>query len=651
MQALVDNFSKLLEQKIKQINGLKKEGNAMQTLSKRVDLLSFCMAVIERAENELLVYKENNVSYNIPEVVNYDYNLSDYAERFYIQVNKVIEVMTEKSDNFAVQMIPMKKKEMLLKFAKLMMEISARWHIERFINVYEFDTPIENRAFPKRKPLLQECIFFADRMNSTKMGIKHKDGIMPRKIIFAVQPSAGKSFVANVYSTMSLCLHHIYYKTSGILRMSNNSSNAEGFADQIKAMIENEKIALIYPEFKHYFSTGKPKILEKSTSGEWKLADLDPRIRASHFARGRDSAINSIRIFVGLIIDDLSDGFDQMSNDEAHQAMTRKYYVDMESRGESDDLPVFILGTMFNEYDIQNTMISRLEEEEGLTKDPKFRDVRATPDYSTVVIEVDCFTPDGESYAPRLISTYKLKQRQNSLKPYEFDLVYRQIRTSREPRIFDYGNLKVYKKLPETLRGRRVGVLDPTRTNGGDFFSLPVFDFDTVDLDPYFVDCIYEQKSLGKLADPTNKFFIKVVKFLIDNNVREFYIENNTSNTLGTLFEQKFQELGYTCKIFEFFTAKERGKMNKLERILYEEPTITANIHFPSPSCYPPLHRISQFMSDFTRFDSKMEGSNKKQHDDAPDSVAIFSKRCLFNRQSRFSSIVGVEKGRIFGRR
>ena len=433
--------------------------------------------------------------------------------------------------------------------------------------------------------------------------------------------------------------------------MSNNSSNAEGFADQIKAMIENEKIALIYPEFKHYFSTGKPKILEKSTSGEWKIADLDPRIRASHFARGRDSAINSIRIFVGLVIDDLSDGFDQMSNDEAHQAMTRKYYVDMESRGESDDLPVFILGTMFNEYDIQNTMIKKLEDEEGLRKDKNYRDVRSTPDYSTVVIEVDCYTEDNQSYAPRLISTDKLRQRQNSLKPYEFDLVYRQVRTSREPRIFDYGNLKIYDKVPETLRGNKIAVLDPTRTNGGDFFSLPVFAFDTKDIDPYFIDCIYEQKSLGKLADPTNRFFLRVVKFLIDNNVKEFYIENNTSNTLGTLFEQKFNELGYVCKIFEFFTAKEKGKMNKLERILYEEPTITANIHFPKSTLYPPLHRISQFMTDFTRFDSKMEGSNRKQHDDAPDSIAIFSKRCLFNRQTRFSSIVGVDKSKIFGRR
>ena len=79
--------------------------------------------------------------------------------------------------------------------------------------------------------------------------------------------------------------------------------------------------------------------------------------------------------------------------------------------------------------------------------------------------------------------------------------------------------------------------------------------------------------------------------------------------------------------------------MNKLERILNEEATITANIQFPAPNLYPPLHRISQFMTDFTRFDSKLEGGNKKQHDDAPDSIAMFSKRCLFNRQNRFSEI------------
>lgn len=644
MKELADNFSEILNKTIKQINGLKTKKSPLKTLGKRMELLAFCMATVERAENDLLKFKESNKYYDLSKVIKYDYDVSEYAEKFYSQAIVVNEILIKYYNSDAIKMIPMSKKEVFANYTQLMMTISARWHIERIINTFELETPVQNRAFPKRKPLLKECIFFADRMNATKMGINFKDGMMPRKIIFAVQPSAGKSFVANVYSVMSLCLHYIYYKTSGILRLSNNSSNAMGFSDQIKAMIENEKIALIYPELKSYFLNGKPKILEKSTSEEWKMVGLDPRIRASHFARGRDSAINSIRIFVALIIDDLSDGFDQMNSDEAHQAMTRKYYTDMESRGESEDLPIFILGTMFNEYDIQNTMIRQLEDSDNLIKDENFRDVRRTNDWSTVVITVDCFNEDGSSYAPKLISTEKLIEKRNNLKPFEFDLVYRQIRSSREPRIFDYKNLKLYSNLPNGLSQRRIAVLDPTRKNGADFFALPIFAFNTEpnDKDAYFINCIYQQKSLGKLSDPANKFFKQVITFLIKNNVQEFYIENNTSNTLGTLFEQAFQNVGYNCKIFEFYTAREQGCKNKLERILNEEPTITANIRFPVPSMYPPLSEMTQFMIAFTRFDSKLESSNKKQHDDAPDSVSIFSKRCLFNRNNRLSQVIST---------
>lgn len=648
MDRLEDDYSEFLDDKIKQINSLNKKESAFKTIEERLDLLLLSMAKIERCENELIKFKENHTTYDLTEVINYDYYLSQYADKFYLQANQVRKVMTEMIDNPVIKVIQPNKKSMLLKFIKLMMEISARWNIERMINVYEFETPVDKRSFPKRKPLLEECIFFANRMNATKMGVTLKDGIQPKKIIFAVQPSAGKSFVANVYSLMSLCLHHIYFKESGILRMSNNTQNAIGFSNQIMGMIQDEKISHIYREFKKYFSTGKSTILEKQTAEEWKMADLNPKIRASHFARGRDSAINSIRIFVALIIDDLSDGFDQMNNDEAHQAMTTKYYIDMEARGEGTGIPVFILGTMFNEYDIQNTMIKELEDTVGLLPDAKHPNTRHTPDWSTIVVTVDCFNAKGESLAPKLISTEALKQRQNSLKPYEFDLVYRQIRSSREPRIFDYGNLKTYKKLPKTLRANRIAVLDPTRKNGGDFFSLPVFAFDTEGNDAYFIDCIYEQKSLGKLSDPTNKFFTKVVNFLIKNNVKEFWIENNTSNTLGMLFEDKFKSLNYVCRVNEIYTAKEKGSKNKLERILEEEPTITSNIVFPAPSCYPPLHEISIFMNDFTRFDSKQTNINKKQHDDAPDSVSIFSKRCLYTRNNRFSSISTFRKNKLF---
>lgn len=640
MEILEDNYSDKLDAVIKKINALKTKGGSLSTLQERIGLLSLGMGIIDKSANRLVNFKEIHRLFNITEVVNYDYKLSEYAERFYVQSNYVIEILHKNRDSKIIQEIPNSERAQFYRLTERTLQVSARWHIERMINVFEYDTPFENKAFPKRKPLLEECIFFADRMNATKMGIKFNDGIMPRVLIFAVQPNAGKSFVANVYSLMSSCLHRLYYNTSGILRMSNNTANAIGFSNQIKAMIENEKIALIYPEFKKYFpSGGKPQILEKATAEEWKIQGMDPKIRATYFARGRDTAINSIRVFVALIIDDLSDGFDQMNNDEAHQAMTTKFEIDMDSRRESEDIPVFICGTMFNEFDVPNQIIKKLEDNGLLFKNKKFRNVHNTEDYSVVVVAVDCFDDKGNSYAPKLISTLKLKEKQNALKPYEFDLVYRQVRASREPRIFDRKNLHLYDTMPKNLSETAVGVLDPNRKTGADFFSLPIFRENKDTGRSCFTDCIYEQKSLGQINDPSNKFLKKVLKFIITNNVRELLIENNTSNTLGWMIAEKLKEMGYICNVREKFTSKMKGpKSSKLARILQQEATIVENIEFPAVKMYPPLHHISQFMDDFTRFDSK-ETSNRKQHDDAPDSMAIYAENYLYNRSNRFATI------------
>ena len=85
---------------------------------------------------------------------------------------------------------------------------------------------------------------------------------------------------------------------------------------------------------------------------------------------------------------------------------------------------------------------------------------------------------------------------------------------------------------------------------------MPVFREDRKSGLSYMVNAIYEQKSLGKLSDPTNKFLKKVVRFLIANNVKELMLENNTSNTIGTLLEQKFKESNELLHI-EYFEEKE----------------------------------------------------------------------------------------------
>ena len=104
------------------------------------------------------------------------------------------------------------------------------------------------------------------------------------------------------------------------------------------------------------------------------------------------------------------------------------------------------------------------------------------------------------------------------------------------------------------------------------------------------------------------------------------------------MFEQKFSAMGYYCKIHEVYTSKEKGMKNKTERILHQEPTIVENIVFPAQGLYPPLHRISRFMTDFTRYDS-VDTSTKKQHDDAPDSIRLYADKHLFNNRNRYSFI------------
>lgn len=197
-------YLKKIEAVIASINKLAK---GKSSLGKRIDLLMIGMSLVEMAQNEFLAYKVEVPKFDNEEIIPFDWQLSEYAEKFYKQASYITEVLAKNGENKITELL-MSKGVAFLELTKKMMNISARWHCERWINVFEFETPPKERSFPKRKPLLEECIFFADRMIGTKMGIKYEDKIQPRRIIFAVQPSSGKSLVVNVWSCISLCLHH-----------------------------------------------------------------------------------------------------------------------------------------------------------------------------------------------------------------------------------------------------------------------------------------------------------------------------------------------------------------------------------------------------------------------------------------------------------
>ena len=631
---------------IKKINKLppKTTNSALKT---RAEMLLVAMGYISDGFKKFIEFKQFDKKTSKKELIQLDYDISALANRLYKGSKSLIDIFRKKEAS--AEAIFSKWFGKFISLTNTMLAISARWDIERFINFYELDTEPQDKAYPKRKPLLETPIFFMNRMNATKLGIHFDDGIMPKRIIFAVQPSSGKSFIVNVYSVISTILHKLYYQTSGILRMSNNTSNAERFSNQILGMIKNPKLAEVYPELQEYYVDRKCLLLEREAVGEWKLVGLDPKIGASYYARGRDSGINSIRIFVALIIDDLSDGVDQMNNDEAHKQMWTKYQIDMESRKEDDSLPELIVGTMFNEFDVQNQIIRGLEERGELVDSEKFYCTRYTKDYRTVVITIDCYDAKGESIAPKLISTEKLKDKQENTKPYEFDLVYRQKRASREPREFDKNTLKFYKKIPETASQVAKASLDPTRKSGSDWFVMPVC-VNGNDGFWYFKDCICQQKSLGNLADPENKFLDEVVDFIINNNITKLSLENNTSNTIGTLLDEHLRAKGYRiCEIDEFFSTSQRGAETKVQRILNQASVIREYIRFPDRELYSANSDTGRFMDMFTNWDSKNNVGRRINPDDCCDAMAMFSKENILNTENVTSELFTIEKNKIFG--
>ena len=246
-----------------------------------------------------------------------------------------------------------------------------------------------------------------------------------------------------------------------------------------------------------------------------------------------------------------------------------------------------------------------------------------------------------QSVAPDLISTEDLIERMNNMESYQFDLVYRQKRGSREPRTFEYDTLQTFKrndgaKLNETS----ICVLDPTRKKGSDYFVLGCFKYNAISKKYRYIDVICQKKSLGKIADPQNKFANEVADFLIKNNCTRFYIENNTSNLIGTFIEQLLKSKNYNlCKIEEVYSTE-----NKLVRILDMESTIKNNIEFPEKNSYPNKSEMTLSMNIFTKWDSLQFGK-KGNFDDVPDMIAMFANKYIFEvKKLRVSKLDNISK-------
>lgn len=639
------NYNLLLKQAERNLN------KDIYSYEKQIKVFLEMAKIIVEMQKIYLIERNTNSVFNANEIIKIDYKTSEYAYDVYLKLERMLYLLHK-----------LKKHDLISKYANElnmrisgnyenkqnkvigMLQIAARFNVMAFTMVFELDKNEKVKSFEKRRPLLETCMFYVNRLIGTQIGIKYADKIMPNKIIFVVQQSGGKSLVANIYSSIMLTLAKEYFKTSGILRMGNTKQNANGFSIQIKTMIENERFTQIYPEFEKYLdSTNIMKCFSKKGIEEWKLKDLDPSIRASLFARGRKAAINSIRIFLALIIDDLSDGEKQANNDEEHKKQTNKYNTDMKGRAEFEDMPQLIFQTMFNPYDVPNQIISNLEQNDLLIDEPilpkecfkyftsKYSNgkykmitkkgglkyVRATRDNKTIVIQIPALDENNESLAPEFRSTnYLIEQRDGGMSDYLWRLLFQSQRATREGRTFDWGKLKTYKELPnKNMSNRTIAVCDPTIKSGRDFFSISVYKINYANNKHYLIDCIFERKSI------VDKLFRKkIIRFIINNKITEFLIETNTSREIKTIIEEDLKLLNYECEIIEVYNT-----VNKNVRILDQEYSIINDIIYPDKTIMSQQSELWKFMDNLTSWSSVIKVAN----DDAPDNVAMYSLKYI----------------------
>ena len=611
----------------------------LKTTQKKVDKFNLAMYISENIVKGQELYLHADSSIPTQDIILFDNEISKKALIVYETMESLLcYFIGGEGKSF----INAEAKGELIDNRNKMLYISARWNTLQVMRVFDMDRERNKQKVPRRLPLLVEPCFCYDRVLETALGINHIDGFNPNRGVTCLPPSSGKTYAANCYTNLMLMHFWLRYGESGLIRMTNNGTNAQNYGDQCAKMIEDKVWLNLFPELRKYINAkGQLDCWKNRSVEKLLLKDCNPEVSDSVFMFGVEAGINGKRSMLGAVLDDLSNGQDEMDNDERHKSITDKVMSDVMDRSDDDNSPILIQGTMYNQYDTQNSFID-IWEKEGLKKLPKFKFIRVTPDGKCFTCLVDIEDKEGHSIAPDLYTDKKLISKkqyfENRGKPYVYNLIYRQKRDSREPKTFDIQFLNTYdyrEHSKNILDDFSVTMVDTSRRSGSDFFTMPIFKKNLKNGKYRLVDCIFEQKSLGINDDANGVFAKKVCRKIINSNMTECCLESNTSNTSSFLLKSICNNMGYkSCKFRDRYTSGKGKGSNKVTRILNMEETIKEYIEFPLPETLTQGHPLRLFMQYLSAW-SSTEGQKKSNPDDAPDSIAMVAEEFIVNQQRK----------------
>ena len=520
---------------------------------------------------------------------------------------------------------------------KKSMAMAGRYFIH--YNIQYLEQEKGEKSYPSRMRVLRSAVWWANQMLLNIFGMRMPDGgkmnkIEPELIIFSTMPSSGKSFVCNTMNEMFMVLARNLQEKGGCLRIGNEQNNILGQSRQTIGLLLNPLILDLYPELNEYVTKdGKFMPFEKGAEEEWSLRGAKYTPTSSIF-KTRDSAINSVRCQLGMF-DDPSRGQQESSNMAIHMRICNLFNGDFQDRFENQNKKKILLtGTMFNPEDVFSTEMSKALMD-GYTKDERFKNTFISADKKTIVIINDCEDEYGNSAFPEFISNEDLAKKRNSLPEYDYRCIWRQKPIPADGLIFAKEFLQFYDELPpmDEFSGYAFAALDPTRRKANDFLSMPILRYHEKSGMYYLVDVIYQRKSVLQLYD-------KIVGKIFTHRIIKIAYEENTDTSLGVALKSKIKDKSPNAeKLVELIQVYSTA--NKLARINNAADTIIHNIVFPSEKAKNPKTELGYAVHQLINFDG-----NKSEHDDFPDSLAMFADKIIINANSK--NFVKPHKNRPF---
>lgn len=420
-----------------------------------------------------------------------------------------------------------------------------------------------------------------------------------------------------------------------ILKVCGNDKFTDDCFQNVVKLMLSECYAKVFPYYAQFdekqddmFQFCARKELKFSITGSKKSTNLRIVTKLSD--------VNGVRAKY-LFLDDITQRKD-MSNMAQHEKDIHSFTHEWFERNYNRNFFFIIAsGTTYSQFDLLSHLKRAMGGEKAV-KSPfnKYTSVSKSdyivPNGASVFVCVPLLDYDtDESTYPNKISTESAKKKREDT-PAEFYAMDQQRPMPPDSSPFYFTKLREYTSLPAVGQCGRidtcVAALD-TKRRGKDYLSMPILfeadDSETKGESVFFLkDWLYTNR-------PMKDCIPLIVSKIIQHNITRLLVERNTEECMEKILQDELRANGYTsCVIDEIFSIEPKDR-----RIMSAEGDIKSKVIFPEHGMYAPSSDVGKAMLNVYgyRYDQRVE------HDDAPDSIALFARHFIMGARNRRGTI------------